>query len=96
MPYLKTQIKTHLIYKNETKKLHFFLLFSLCFVSCGDRTRLDVVYDAAGLNGIELKKAIDHYAEKGEDSLKLKAATFIIENMPGQRNTIVVIILQSF
>lgn len=58
------------------------LCLATCLASCGDRARLDVVYDAAGINGIELKKVIDHYAEKAEDSLKLKAATFIIENMP--------------
>lgn len=63
--------------------IYVFLYIVLCFVSCNDRTQLDVVYDAAGINGIELKKVIDHYSEKSEDSLKLKAATFIIENMPG-------------
>lgn len=65
-------------------KLLIYVFFSavLCFTSCNDRTQLDVVYDLAGINGIELKKVIDHYSEKSQDSLKLKAATFIIENMP--------------
>lgn len=37
----------------------------------------------AGENRIELEKVIDHYKGKG-DSLGLKAAYFLIENMPGK------------
>lgn len=36
----------------------------------------------AGKNRIELEKVLEHYAKNPEDSLKYKAAVFLIENMP--------------
>lgn len=36
----------------------------------------------AGENKIELQKVIDHYKGNPDDRLKLKAALFLIENMP--------------
>ncbi len=40
------------------------------------------VLELAGNNRSELEEVLDHYHEKG-DSLKLRAAYFLIENMPG-------------
>lgn len=57
--------------------LLFFVLFS---VSCTpDRQRLDAALEAAGDNRAELEKVLRHY--KG-DTLKYRAARFLIENMP--------------
>lgn len=39
--------------------------------------------EQAGSNKNELLKVIDHYKQDAADSLKLKAAYFLIENMPG-------------
>lgn len=53
------------------------MLFS---VSCTpDRQRLDAALEAAGDNRAELEKVLRHY--KG-DTLKYRAARFLIENMP--------------
>lgn len=45
--------------------------------------KLAKVYTEAGINKAELKEVINHYSVKEEDSLKLKAAYFLIENMIG-------------
>lgn len=37
----------------------------------------------AGENRHELEKVLDHYQSDPADSLKYKAAVFLIENMPG-------------
>jgi len=37
--------------------------------------------DQAGDNRQELEKLIEHYSNKPEDSLKLRAAYFLIKNM---------------
>ena len=43
--------------------------------------KLEKVYAEAGENKEELEKVINHYSVNEEDSLKLKAAYFLIENM---------------
>ncbi|NDV84227.1 discoidin domain-containing protein [Bacteroides sp. 51] len=56
----------------------------LTLVSC-DKTpnKLENALQLSGENQSELKKVIDHYSENESDSLKLQAAIFLIENMPG-------------
>ena len=46
-------------------------------------TGVKIALNQAGENRIELEKVIEHYKER-DDSLKLKAAYFLIENMPGK------------
>lgn len=58
--------------------LYFFLL-AACH-SEADK-RLAYALELAGENRPELEKVLEHYAK---DSLKLKAAQFLISNMPGQ------------
>jgi F5/8 type C domain. len=61
----------------------FYLLVFMCF-SCKQRS--DYLKDAlflAGNNRPELEKVLVHYKKNPEDSLKYKAAIFLIENMPG-------------
>lgn len=43
---------------------------------------LEVALQAAGKNRIELEKVLHHYQKNPADSLKYKAACFLIENMP--------------
>lgn len=66
-------------------RYYFYLLFVLfiCF-SCGER--LDYLEDAlrfAGANRTEMEKVLAHYRQNPADSLKYRAAVFLIENMKG-------------
>jgi len=63
----------------------FSFLFSMT-ISCGyihNNNKTESALEQAGSNRKELGKVIEHYKGKPEDSLKLKAACFLIENMPG-------------
>lgn len=66
------------------KLIYILLLFlSISAISCRryeNDMMLESVLTLAGPNRIELEKVIEHYAN---DSLKLKAAIFLIKNMPG-------------
>ena len=62
-------------------RLIFYLLLVIFLYSCREATsRLEQTLQLAGDNKLELQKVLDHYAS---DSLKLKAAIFLIENMLG-------------
>ena len=57
---------------------------SLIFSGCFHRNnRLEAVLDYSGNNRGELEKVLAHYSQDPADSLKLQAAIFLIENMPG-------------
>jgi len=66
----------------------FQYISSICFIAtifCATGCRnyspeIEQTLQLAGDNRIELEKVLEHYAE---DSLKLAAAEFLIENMPG-------------
>jgi len=61
-----------------------FLLLILFFVFHDFMTypkSLDPIFEMAGSNQSELKKVIKHYSHYASDSLKRKAAIFLIENM---------------
>jgi hypothetical protein len=45
---------------------------------------IEKVLQQAGSNRKELEKVLTHYSHNPADSLKLRAAEFLIENMPGQ------------
>ena len=45
-----------------------------------------MVLALSGNNRPELEKVLEHYKENDADSLKLKAARFLIMNMPGHRS----------
>jgi hypothetical protein len=65
------------------KKFNYLiiLIFSIC--SCkSDDERIKFALETAGENRSELEKVILHYKERPQDSLKLKAAIFLIANMP--------------
>lgn len=57
--------------------------FIYLLLGCNNQipTRVEKVIKLAGNNGKELKKVIQHYSSSVEDSLKLKATYFLIENM---------------
>lgn len=56
------------------------LFLVTCLISCNTNKTLESVLKLAGDNRVELEKVLDHYRE---DNIKLKAAIFLIENMPG-------------
>ena len=49
----------------------------------GGNDKLEQALRLAGDNRAELERVMEHYARTPEDSLKLRAARFLIENMPG-------------
>ncbi|GAB6012831.1 hypothetical protein [Viscerimonas tarda] len=64
-------------------KKYYLIVFVLFLISaCSETSRLNVALELAGDNRNELEKVLDHYSKSPEDSLKLRAAIFLIENMP--------------
>lgn len=57
-----------------------FIVIAL-FVSCTKKTELEIALDMAGANRTELEKVLTHYSKNPADSLKLRAAEFLISNM---------------
>jgi hypothetical protein len=55
----------------------------LSLLSCGQDRSLEQALELAGDNRSELEKVLVHYQKNPADSLKYKAACFLIENMPG-------------
>ena len=66
------------------KHIGLYLTILLLLFSCNkDNDKLKTALRLAGDNRPELEKVLDHYAQSPADSLKLRAAHFLIENMPG-------------
>ncbi len=74
---------------NEMKNLEIkfrILLYGVCLFtfSCTSYPpEIQHSLESAGKNRNELIKVLDHYDQKTEDSLKLKAAIYLIKNMEG-------------
>ena len=65
------------------KLTYFTIIFSIVIFSCRyHHPKLEKALETAGNNRQELEKVLTHYALL-KDSLKLEAAKFLIENMPG-------------
>lgn len=71
--------------------LHFILVLVLLSApGCNEHScnrNLTQVLNLSGKNKKELKQVINHYKKNPADSLKLKAACFLIENMPWHYGT---------
>jgi hypothetical protein len=67
------------------KNLIFFIAFFLC-TACSDKysPKIEAVLKQAGDNRKELANVLKHYSQDPADSLKLRAAEFLIVNMPGK------------
>ncbi|MEI6866712.1 transglutaminase domain-containing protein [Flavicella sp.] len=64
--------------------LFFSVFMTIGFSSCNlkkEENKLNIALQLAEKNKVELQKVLDHYQEP-KDSLKLKAAKFLISNMP--------------
>ena len=58
------------------------LLTAILVPSCQDHSRIKEVLDSAGSNRMELETVLGHYRTVDPNPLKLRAAEFLIENMP--------------
>lgn len=56
---------------------------SLLFIGCTPVSRLEQALRQSGDNRPQLEQVLRHYSRNPDDSLKYKAACFLIENMPG-------------
>ena len=65
------------------RKIVFYLLLIFLCLSCvKKRDYLEDALRLAGANRPEFERVLAHYRQSPEDSLKYKAAVFLIENMP--------------
>jgi hypothetical protein len=60
-----------------------FIYVFLTIVCSNPGSHLEQALELAGENRPELEKVLSHYSQSQADSLKYKAACFLIENMPG-------------
>ena len=61
------------------KRFYTYITLCLLFLSCSDKNNeLELALHYAGANRVELEKVLRHYEG---DSLKHRAAVFLIENM---------------
>lgn len=73
----------------KVREIVIILLLPFIYMSCNmeeqsySNERLDLALSLSGANRYELEKVIRHYSQFKRDSLSLKAALFLIENMPG-------------
>lgn len=70
-------------------KFVYYIIATLCLLSvaCTERhASLERALRYAGDNRAELEKVLAHYASDPADSLKLRAAQYLIENMPYHRS----------
>lgn len=67
----------------KLKYIYFTGVFSLIISYQTPNEALETALELAGNNRNELEKVLHHYSQDPADSLKLKAAEFLIENMPG-------------
>ena len=65
------------------KLLYCIYIFCVLFSCKPENKALEVALRFAGDNRAELEKVLQHYSKNPADSLKLRAAIFLIENMPG-------------
>lgn len=64
-------------------KHSFFLILAMGIISCTKSTTLETSIQKAKNNQDEIKKVLTYFSRSPKDSLKYKAACFLIENMPG-------------
>ena len=76
--FISHQIKYYMVPKIAA------LMIVICFISCNKYpNNIEIALRKAGGNRVEIEKLLSHYNSNPKDSLKLKAAYFLIENMDG-------------
>lgn len=76
-------------YSGKKPGVKRMVVFAVILVNCAAGCRqyppdVQQALSQAGNNSNELKKVLNHYSSEPADSLKLKAAYFLIANMPGR------------
>jgi hypothetical protein len=68
------------------KMKHLSILLLIFFYACSSHysSEIEAILNYAGNNRSELTQVLNHYSKNSADSLKLKAAEFLIVNMPGK------------
>ena len=66
----------------KKKALSALLLITALTVGCNDFSPIASVLDSAGSNRTELEAVLNHYRTVDNNPQKLRAAEFLIENMP--------------
>lgn len=61
----------------------FMGLWSLFLIACTSVSPLEQALQLSGNNRVHMEQVLRHYSQRPADSLKYKAACFLIENMPG-------------
>ena len=62
--------------------VRLILSFGLAWICAGCESRLEAALELAGENRPELEAVLQHYSGDKADSLKYRAARFLIENLP--------------
>jgi hypothetical protein len=71
---------------NNMKYTFYMSIFLMLIIGCSRRpSRVEQALTLAGDNHTELETVLAHYSKDPADSLKYRAACFLIENMPGKR-----------
>lgn len=73
-----------------------FLILFFTLLSCSENLELKKALQLSGENRFELERVLRHFLENPEDSLKLKAAEFLIANMPGHYSVVDPYILEYY
>jgi len=75
---------SYLSFYPDRFKLHrLFMIFLLPVLTGCHQSKLENALQLAGTNRFELERVLAYYSQDPSESLKLKAAIFLIENMPG-------------
>ncbi|WP_251234899.1 hypothetical protein [Bacteroides nordii] len=74
--------------RNTLVLIPFWVILFIALLACHSHlpppsSLLEQALEKSGDNRSELEKVLTHYSQKDADSLKLRAAVFLIENMPG-------------
>lgn len=67
----------------HTKRNGLLFTLVLLFLSCTQDSSLEIALQKAKTNRPEIEKVLEYFSRSPKDSLKYKAACFLIENMPG-------------
>jgi hypothetical protein len=69
--------------RNTFLKIGAIAFFMFVLTACFEPSHLEQALVLAGENRAELEKVLAYYSKSPADSLKYKAACFLVENMPG-------------
>lgn len=88
---MNTHFPIYYVMNTYKLSISIILLSSLaCIFGCNKvrSTKLELVLNKAGENKIELQQVLNHYSKNPKDSLKYKAACFLIENMTWHKSRV--------